>query len=278
MNNIKLGSSQNNINIFTNKNISLNTNNNQNDISNYFDKNNSEKNNNFLASHHNLDNTNQKLNFNFNFNFPTDECQKFLNRKRQANEKKKNKNFNVNLNLNVNLNTSNNQLNNINNSFNSEIFNRYKCSDTLRSLRENKSLSSKAFETKNNILYTNNIINSPSIHNEINSFDKKIKFLNLKTRSSNNLLKDSFCKKYLGDDGMIENDLFQKKSSFDFQKYSNNFQNQRNKKLFGSNINSESRNNNKLVSLKNEFKFDFDILNVNFKLDNFFLLDFWNNE
>ena len=270
MNNIKLGSSQNNINIFTNKNISLNTNNNQNDISNYFDKNNSEKNNNFLASHHNLDNTNQKLNFNFNFNFPTDECQKFLNRKRQANEKKKNKNFNVNLNLNVNLNTSNNQLNNINNSFNSEIFNRYKCSDTLRSLRENKSLSSKAFETKNNLLYTNNIINSPSIHNEINSFDKKIKFLNLKTRSSNNLLKDSFCKKYLGDDGMIENDLFQKKSSFDFQKYSNNFQNQRNKKLFESNINSESRKNNKLVSLKNQIKFDFDILNVNFKLDNFF--------
>lgn len=257
LNSLNMESSQNNINIFTNKNISLNSNT-KNSNNNYFDRGNSEKtyksNNNVLASNHSFDNSNQKLNFNFNFNFPSEECQKFLNRKRQANDDKKNKNFNVNLNLNVNLNTSNNL-----NSCNSESSNKY--SDKLRSLKENKSLSNQALKSNNN-LFDNNDISFPELNSNINGLNKKLRFLNLKTRSSKDLLNNSFSKKFLGEE-VTENNIFDKKPSFDFEKYSNNFQKKHRKRLIESITHYETRKMNKLNEMKNQLKFDFDLLNVN---------------
>ncbi len=269
MNNIKLKSRHNNINIFTNKNIRLKTNPKTCNLNNYINKSNSEKpfkNNNILASDYGFDSTHQKLNFNFNFNFPTDECQKFLNRKRQANNDKKNKNFNLNLNLNVNVNTSDNhELNNLNNkTFNTVPFNKHKYSNTLRSLKENKSLSNQTNNIKNNLMSIDNNINFPSIQTEINPLSKKLKFINLKTRSSSDLLNENFINKYLGDN-TTQNDLLQKKASFDFEKYSYNFQKQHRQRLIESNPPIETRKNLTTIQSKNEFKFNFDLLNVNDK-------------
>lgn len=269
MNNIKLESNHNNINIFTNKNISLNTKTRTNNFNNIIDKSNSEKvfknNNNILASNHSFDNTNQKLNFNFNFNFPSEECNNFLKKKRKANEEKKKKNFNLNLNLNVNLNTSDNQQFNglNNNSFNSEPFNRCKYSDSLRSLKVNKPNPNQDINSKNTLINNHNKcnINFPSIHTEINPLSKKLKFINLKTRSSSDFLNEDFTKKYLGDKAS-ENALLQKKSSFDFEKYSNNFQKQRSKRFIEFHAAVETRRNNELSQFDNEFKFNFDLLNV----------------
>lgn len=219
------------------------------------------KSNNILGSNQIYENGNQKLNFNFNFNFPSEECHKFLNRKRQANDDKKNKNFNVNLNLNVNLNTSGNSLNN---AFNSEPFNRYNNSDPLRSLRENKSIPNQATNVKDNLSNNNtNNINFSAIKDGINPVTKKLRFINLKTRSSNDLLNENFTKKYLGDTG-DEIDLVQKKNSFDLEKYSNHFQNQRSKRLNESILPVEVQINNKLTQVKKDFKFDFDLLDVSY--------------
>jgi len=263
-NSLKLESSLNNIHIFTNKNINLNTNGKSNINNNIFfdQKSNSEKetkNNNILGANPIYDKTNQKLNFNFNFNFPTEECNKFLNRKRHTNDVKKNKNFNVNLNLNVNLNTSDTSLNN---AFNSDHINRYNNNDALKSLKENKSFSNQNFNFKNNLTRESKL-NFSAIQDQINPLTKKLKFINLNTRSSNDLLNENFTKKYFGD-SINDKDLVHKKTSFDFDKYSNNFQNHFIKKLNGASIAELKGKINSLNQEEQDFKFNFDILNVNF--------------
>jgi len=261
MNNLKLESNKNNINIFTNKNINLNTQNKKVQDKLFENTNNEElKNKNILNGNHSLDHTNQKLNFNFNFNFPSEECTKFLNRKRQRQYRKKNnKNFNVNLNLNVNLNTTDNNVNCQSNLFNKDSFNKIKDFEKLpKKLKENR-YASNFEESEENINI--NRINFPYNKPLINSLDKRMRFINLKTRSSSDLLKESFVNKYLGDD-LKEPSKLIKNNSFDFEKYSKLYSRQKNKNSDDNDINEKIQMQKLPINQKNESEFDFDLLNV----------------
>ena len=208
----------------------------------------------------NVNHNNQKLNFNFNFNFPTEECNKLLSKKRQ-NDDKKNKNFNVNLNLNLNLNRADNNINSPNNLYNNNSFVKLKNYEiSNRSSKENK--FSNQINLKDEIItpLTNNNFNFPFNKQENFATDKKLRFINLRNRSSNDLLKESFNKKYLGED-LNEAEL-DKKASFDFEKYSKNYQKIKNKFVDMNKLNEEKVDSQINKNIVKNCDFDFNLLDV----------------
>jgi len=278
LNDIKIDNKKNNINVFTNKIINLkHLDNNINNL----DKSSCEKintnisNNNILGLSQGLDNGNQKLNFNFNFNFPSEDCNKFLNKKRKFDDKK-NKNFNVNLNLNLNLNTLDNNMNsnfnNINSAYENDLYFKLNKIETpdYKINRENRFSSNNVGNLKKNNNFNNIDNNFPFKKKENYSMDKRMKFINLKTKSSNDLLKENFKKKYFGEydtNDKINIQPYNRNSSLDFDKHSINYQKQKinNNAILDVNENkiikkNDIQTNNLNSDLENEF--DFNLLDV----------------
>lgn len=177
------------------------------------------------------------------------------------------------------MNTLDNNMNNFNTAYDNDVYFKLNKIDTPEHKlnRENRFSSNNATNVKNNNGFNNIDNNFPFKKKENYSMDKRMKFINLKTKSSNDLLKENFKKKYLGEheiNDKINVTALNRNASLDFDKHSKNYQKQKcvsnnsfnNHGILDVNENKIINKNNNLINSSNsklDNQFDFNLLDVN---------------
>ncbi len=137
------------------------------------------------------------------------------------------------------------------------------------SLRDNR-MASNDINYEKNTNENNKVVNNFPFNKKENFLsDKKMKFINIRTKSSNDLLKEEFKKKYFDEDDLNESNkipYFNNNSCLDFEKHTKNFQKQNSNNNSNLNIIRDlNLKDNKILS-KTLNDFDLNLLDVKYFL------------